>query len=396
MTLPADAPPLRPADLLAMLRRHRVLAVCVALLVGFTVLAAPSLLLPLRFRAEATLTMGRGLKPISFQNDPVAGLVPEQMVNTQREMLTAKPTLRSAFAMSGLLDNPAYRGAADPSALLQQRLRATVVKNTWVIQVSLDDEDPVRAEQGLQAVIDAYLAQQSTAQRSQGAEDIAFVRGQLAEAEAALQTCREQERTFRHDNAIASTDPDRNHITARIQSLAERQALLDERVTASAALLAQVRTADTIVDPTARMNAYLRIDQVSTATVVGALQQDLLRIEGQEAELSAKYLEKHPRLIEVRSLLAAKRTQLESTIAAARSAIESDHQRITAQRDALTEAQVGLQRDLDAYRGRLIELQQLIQTTAAQQKVHNELQARLTQLDALAGYDERRMSVSAP
>jgi capsular exopolysaccharide synthesis family protein len=63
------------------------------------------------------------------------------------------------------------------------------------------------------------------------------------------------------------------------------------------------------------------------------------------------------------------------------------------QRAALVRAQEELQRDLNLYRERLMELQRLILTSQAQQKVHDELLARQAQLTALAGYDDRRMTI---
>ncbi len=392
MSPPTDSP-LQLADLWAMLVRRRRVAglVAVAITIGVFVLA--SVTSPTLYRAEATLTLLRGLKPVSFGNDPAPALVPEQMVNTQRELLTSKDVLEAALVMGGLTANPAYAGAADPLSLLQRRLRTNVVRNSWVIAVTFDDEDPVRAETGLQSVLDAYLAHQATLARASSAEDLSFVETQLAEAAAKLLAARNLERVFRTEHSIASTDPDRNHITARIQTLAERQAIIDERLAASSALFRQVRAADAIEDRQQRMSAYLRIDTISTATVVGTLQKDLFALEGQEAELSAKYLDKHPRLIEVRSHIAAKRAQLEETITGARASIEADVALLTEQRAELAHAQERLRVDLNRYLEYLVDLQRLSLESQALQKVHDELQARQAQLTAIASYDERKMSI---
>ena len=376
-----------------MIRRRRTVAVAAGLVAGLVVFLLPALVSPPLYRAEATLTMDRNLKPVSFQNDPVAGQLPDQLVNTQRELLTSKDVLTAALGMGGLPANPLYAATADPVGVLQRRLRTNVIRNSWVIAVSLDDEDPVRAESGLQSVLDAFLAHQATQGRQRNAQDLDFLKAQLVEPTRKLQLARDAERVFREQNAIASVDPDRNHITSRIQTLAERQAILDERVAASGALFKQVQAADAIEDRQQRLSAYLRIDTISTVTVVGALQKSLFELLGQEAELSAKYLEKHPRLIEVRSHIAAKRAQLEETIAAARAAIEADYTNVREQRATLIQAQADLQRELDTYRERLVALQRLALESQAQQRVHDELLARQAQLMAMAGYDERRMVV---
>lgn len=396
MSVPTEAPPIQLADLWAMVRRRAVLALAAAVAAFVAVLSLPNLVLPTLYRAEATLTMDRGLKVVSFQNDQLAGLVPDQMVNTQRELLASQAVLEDALALGGFLANRAYAQAPDAVALLRKRLRTSVVKNSWVISVSLDDEDPERAQAGLQSVLDAFLAHQNAEASQRRDADLAFVESQLANAKAKLETSRNEERTFRAEYGIASSDPDRNHITARIQTLAEGQAALDGRVAASGALLGQIEAADAIEDPKARLAAYLRIDTISTFTVVGSLQQELFALEGTEAELSVKYLDKHPKLIEIRSHIAAKRSQLEATITAARAAIEADHAVLVEQRAALVRSQAELRRELNEYRERLVDLLRMEMESQAQQKVHDELLARRAQLTATAGYDERRMIVSAP
>ncbi len=88
MSAPAEAPPLQLADLLAMIRRRRVVAGVAAVLVGLAVLLAPGVLTPPLYRAEATLTMRHSDRPVGCKDDATAGQVTDQVVNTQRELLT--------------------------------------------------------------------------------------------------------------------------------------------------------------------------------------------------------------------------------------------------------------------------------------------------------------------
>jgi succinoglycan biosynthesis transport protein ExoP len=390
---PAEAPPLQLHDVWRMLRRRRMAAGIAAALMALAVFALNGILLPPLYRAEVTLTMDRGLKPLSFQGDPVNGLVPEQMVNTQRELLSSQGVLQDALAMGGLMVNPAYGSSADAVSLLRKRLRITVIKNSWVLAVSLDDEDPVRAEAGLQSVLDAFLARQATQSRTRGADDLAYIDAQLADSGRKVQAAIEQERAFRQERGIASTDPDQNHITARIQSLAEHQGSIDERVAANDALIGQVKTADANTDPAQRLAALLRIQEIAQHPTVMSLQKECFALESAESELGVKYLDKHPRLIEARSQLAVKRSQLETSVADARTAVVARSNALHEQRAALVKAQEDLQRELGNYREALVELQRLTLESQALRKVHDQLQARKAELTAVAGYDEQRMKV---
>ena len=55
--------------------------------------------------------------------------------------------------------------------MMRSRLKVTTNRDSWVMQASLRDEDPARAERGLKGVLDNYLALQAERQahRSNGA-----------------------------------------------------------------------------------------------------------------------------------------------------------------------------------------------------------------------------------
>lgn len=396
MSTSTDTPPLSLGELLVTLRRHRRIAALAAGAVFLGVLIAPRILSPPMYRAEAALSADRGLKPVTFQPDPTTGSVPEQLLNTQRELLTSKAVLADAVTMGALAGNPRYAGAADPADALLARLRCTVARNSWVLQVSLDDEDPVRAEAGLRAVIDAFLAHLATVSRERSERDQGYLAAEIADAAAKLDAARDAERACRSAKAIGSTDPDSNHFTERITRLAMKQAELDDRIAATTALASQLRAADALPDAQARQAAYLRLDTTSKFTVIGSLQTELLALEAQAAALSTQLLEKHPRLIELRQHIGAKRAQLDQTMAGMRAGVESDLAVLTEQRTGLERAMSELYTALGAYRESLVDLQRLHTETQRLEKFHQELVARLAQSAVLAGYDDRRMTLDSP
>jgi polysaccharide biosynthesis transport protein len=388
-----DATPLQIADIRAMLERRRWTALIAALSVGLLVMLLPSLVLPPLYRAEATLTAGRGIKAIDLQRDPMAGLVPDQLVSTQRELLASQEVLQNALEMSALKGNPAYAAAIDPVMLLRKRLNAMVVKGSWVINVSLDDEDPIRARGGLQAVLDAFANQQSTDHRNRSEEDLSAINRQISAVTTRLTAASKAEADFRTTHGIASINPDQNHLTTRIGNVAERLGQLDDRIAASSALIQQAQAAQQLLDPKQRQAAMLRIDTISSLTVVGILQTELFRLEGEEAELASKYLERHPRRIEIANHIAAKRSQLDETISAAQVSIEVAHTALLEQRRQLNDTMRSLQTDLNAYREQLIELQQLGRETATQQRLLDALTTQYAQTQSMANIDDRRMLV---
>jgi polysaccharide biosynthesis transport protein len=396
MSTTAPTPPLTLSDIWTIMRRRRRIAIIAAVIAAALALIVPRYLAPPLYRAEATLTARDSAGPVDFQDDPAAATRSEQALNTQRELLTSKGVLQNALALGGLTLNPSYARSADPLALLQQRLATSVIRNSWVITVSLKDEDPRLAEDGLQAVLDAFISHQNSSSRKHAADDLAFLAAQVQESEQKLDAAREAERVFRTEHLISSVDPDRNHLTERIQRLAAKQAELDDRIAANESLIKQTHAASEIADPKLRQSALLRLDNISKFTVVGSLQTELFQLEGQEAELSSQYLDKHPKLIEVRSHLAAKRQQLADIIAAACSGIESEHLALLEQRKALDQTMLDLHKTLGAYREDLVTLQRLGTETLRLQKFHEELVAKQAQTAVRSAYAERHLAVDSP
>ena len=393
MNVMRSAPePLTIGDLVALIRRRAGIALAAGAF-GVLLVLAVALAVPPKFRADAALTLNREEKAIEFT---VAPPPPADLLNTQRELIQSRAVLDQAIRLGGLDGNPVYARATDQLAVISKRFRASVARNASVLEIDLLDEDAQRAERGLQAIIDAYQAERTRDVRTRSERDLRQLEEQVATARQRLDASRAAESSFRTARGIAGTDPERNHIVERLTGIAARQADIDAKLAASDALLEQVRAIDRLSAGEERRNAYLRIDQISTLTVIGQILTQLNQLQGDESVLAQKYGDRHPRLLEARKHLDAKREQLDLAIAQGKAGIESENQALLAQRANLASA-VALQREqLNRYRVDLVQLATLSAESREREKLTQELSTRLAQRQILAQFTDQPLILVSP
>jgi polysaccharide biosynthesis transport protein len=329
------------------------------------------------YEANATLTINRERKPVEFQVDRDSGVVQDSLINTYRELLLARDVLEQTIPLAGLLSNPVYAGSSEPVEVLQSRVSARTVRSTWVIEITMRDEDPKVAESALQVLLDVYLAKQARLSQSRGDQALRFLSDQVEEANDRLATMRANESAFRAKRGILSADPDRNVHTQRLEDLARRQVDLEQKIEAQRSLVARLDAAGKESDRARRQAIMLEIPEIGQSDLVMIVRAMILKFEGEERMLAEKYKDKHPRMVELRGHLSAKRQQLSDAVTSASDGIRARERDLLAQAVALGNEIDAAKQTLAAYREALLELRTMEQDRATQEKLADQLTKRL-------------------
>lgn len=363
------------------------------MLIAGGVLWAASTIVPM-YRANATLALDRGTKPV-FQSE--RDTVTEQsLLNSQRDLLLATPTLVQVVASEVFRTSAPYVGHADPVGLLRQRLDLNVSRDSSAISVSLRDEQPAQAAVLLKSVISTFLERLQDQRTQRIQQSLSLLERQVAEARARLEECRENERMFRAKNAIISTDPDGNYVAVRLRQLNGARAEIATQMASGDALDQQLAGARALSDAEARLQSLLRIDEVNHDPTVIAISRVVGEIKDREFLLSQRYLDKYPSLKETREQLAAKRIELQRAVDDACQALDKKQQKLRIQVAALDEQIAKQEEDLRLYRNNLFSLQVLGQETSSQEKFFLQLQGRLNEERVTGQLQASTMSVLEP
>ena len=359
----------------SMCQRHRRWCLGAGLAIATLVLLTGLRTTPL-YQSDASLELYSPPKPVNFQepgSDDPTSFFDISRVNTQRERLLSTPVLQRALSTSDLGRGPGYAHATEPVDTLRNRLTVTVNKDNFVFDVSLVDEDRLRAQRGLKAVLDAFFAEQDDRAGSRANTSLSFLQHQVETARHGADTAREEEQEFKREHNILSTDAEENLHSRTLREFTSKRSDLDQRRASSAALVAEVGEAMKLDVGKQQRNALLRIDPIGINQLVQKQQELLFQAEAEAERLAPRYGPKHPRMKEAELAIDSRTKELDLAIDTARNDIITTDQQLAHEESSLDQLIAKEASALDAYRGDLNRLQGLTQATKAASDLLDDL-----------------------
>jgi len=349
------------------------------------------------FEASASLAVDRGHKAVEFQIDPSSGGIDLGLLNTQKEMILALPVLEQCLKASSLLKGLAYSAAgADPIKILKDRLRVTTKRDSWVINITLRDENGDRAENGLKCLLDAYAAAQNEHQSDKANLTLRFLSNQVSNAHDRMEEARHRELTFQTEKSIVTSDQEKNPVAQRLELLNQEHGALDKNLAESQALLQQLDDAEHRPDLESRVQALLRIEAVNRHPVVMDQQKFLYDLLDKETFLAQKYLPMHPRMLEIHEQISTKKGHLAEACALAEATIKGHHQELQIQAHDLKARVLAVEEELNQYRSNVANLQALTQETKSREEMYQILTRRLNEEEITSRLDAKQITVIEP
>lgn len=330
------------ADALGLLRRRWRLITAVTVTIS-VIVAAVAVALPSRYEAFATVQIDPRKKTILQLENVVSDLRGDAAtVESEVEVLRSKTLALKVIDALDLRNNPDFKGtglrnrvlslvglgrpsdddapaatgpdrrgvdpATDPQTdeivnAFEQRLKASRVRNTLVIEVRFTSGDPVLAAKVVNTLVDVYLKEQ--------------LRSKVAATEAAASLLEQKLEGLRQkvaaaEHKVATFKADHNIFDAEGQLLSEKQLarLMEQTV------IARNQSADARAryDQLQRMmrkgEASSGVADVLQSPTVRMLKDQLVKATRREAELMTKYGSRHPELIKARAEVADVQAQI--------------------------------------------------------------------------------------
>ncbi len=326
---PGNDPEIDLQQILAMLRRHaRVLAGTVLLGTSVTLLVVFQL--APRFTASAQVLIDPRESHVVDLTSVLAGLSPDEpTIENQVEVLRSRslatrvveslaldrdaelnPALREPGALAGLVQwlqvSPAEDEEISPERRREREL-TTVVNSflgaldverlgrySYVISISFTSEDADKAAEITNTLADLYLVEQLEAKFDATRRATGWLDGRLASMRGQLRDSEEAVEAYRAEHGLL----DSRGVTVNEQQLSELNGHL---VLARAELVekeARFRQANELLR--AGDSAHTAAE-VLASRVIGELRQQQAELARKQAELSSRYGERHPRIIDVRA-----------------------------------------------------------------------------------------------
>ncbi|MEM9633945.1 MAG: GumC family protein [Pseudomonadota bacterium] len=409
-------------DLLALLRRR--IWIVILLAVGAAIAAAAvSMTLKPVYRATTQVLIDPSIRqPFEDQSAPTRYLEDTFVVDSQVTVLQSYSVLREVVTQLNLTEDPEFGEGAPAQgfmALLGSLLGgseerspeslelaanksvdalrdATSVSRdglTFVINVSVDAQSPVKAAILSNAIVETYISDQNgqvsnlsrTVEEKVG-DRLKILREQLREAEAKVEA-------FKAENNLQSTG---QNALLTDQELTELNTRLTEERAALAAAIAKSSEIQRIINSGASVDA---LSDVTASPTIANLRQQYATAARTQANLSAELLPSHPDLIRARA-----QTQ------EIRGLIDAEVQRIASsaklEADVLRDRVANLETQMDNVRAKSnidqqsrIELQELQIEADASKTLYENLLSRtkeITEIEQISIPNARIISPAIP
>jgi succinoglycan biosynthesis transport protein ExoP len=191
--------------------------------------------------------------------------------------------------------DPRHRAAIQSIA---RGLTVTLVGRTFIILIAVESPNGVMSAQVANAIADMYLVDQLDAKYEANKRATEWLEVRLAELRGALQNSEEQVAAYRKDKGLAGS-PQGSVTTQTLTDLNSNYTKVRARRIEREARLVAMRRA--MVNPSELAN----IAEVATNGTLGALRLQEIELGRAVAQLSEKYGDNHPRLIQARNELGA-------------------------------------------------------------------------------------------
>lgn len=166
--------------------------------------------IPIYTSSSRLLVEQTGPKVIATSDGMVAQ--PKNYLYTQCELLKSTPILSGAVKLLGPRTPGTFDDTGDRVAFLKENVQASVGKADDIITVWLESPYPEEAAQIVNAIVESYVAYQSSQQRDTAAEILKILQREKVRRDAELRTCFGAAMAFKRDNEIISFGTDNSNV----------------------------------------------------------------------------------------------------------------------------------------------------------------------------------------
>jgi len=362
---------------LSILRARKWAALLVfALVVATTVVV--SLLLPKTYTGTASVVIDAKPDPVTAMINPAAAL--PSFMATQVDIMTSDRVALRVIRDLKLLDNPQLRQQWQDDAdgkgtveqwlvdLLQKKLDVKPSRESNVISITYKSPDPRFAAGLANAFANAYIATTLELRVDPAQQFKKFFDVQTKDAREGVERAQAKSSAFQREKSIIASDERLDVESMRLNELSSQLTQLQALSAESTSRQGQ-----------ATGGQGDRMQEVLTSPLIGGLKADLTRNEARLQELSAKFGDAHPQVVEAKANITELRTRMDAEIKRITGGVGVSNN-INKSRESSVRAALEAQRSkvlqMKAVRDEGLVLQREAENA---QKIYDNLVARLSQ-----------------
>jgi len=305
----------------------------------------------------------------------VSGIGKREFIQTQVQLLKSTPVVEAVIEKLNLISTDSFSSSVDPVQRLKNMISVAPVRNTQLINISIEREDPKEAQRILNAIITSYI-DDNRARRlgvsEDGLEELRkksdILRNKLAKATDALQN-------FMVNNNMVSFERSQNVIIDRLRDLSIALTKLQPK---RMALQASIEAADSAIN---NGKDIINLPCVIDAPIVKDLKLELSKLSNEYSQLVERLGENHTKLQSISTQIQALQTKLALESNSIINSIRLQYQQIQTEERLLSEAIKQQQQEVYNFNRLTIEYDVLKREVTSIEGPYNTVSRRIEEID---------------
>ncbi len=261
-----------------------------------------------RYTATSRLLIeSRGVNLTAMQDayDPGLSRINQRdIIQTQIQLIKSTPVMEAVLQQGVLAQSPDFQASRDPVRLLAEMIQVTPARSGYVLDVSLEREDPREAAGVVNAVVSAYLAENRRRRLGVSGEGIEEMKKKAEEMRERLDRSTADLHAFMASNRMVSFEEAQNIVVERLKGLNQK---LTETEPLRIKAEASFRTAELALNSGGSIES---IPGVLESSLISGHKMELAKLEQQYSEMQARLGDNHPQIQSLVAQMNALRTKL--------------------------------------------------------------------------------------
>lgn len=252
-----------------------------------------------------------------------------EFMQTQVQLITSRPVLEATLIAANLLSDPLYRDARDAVAILSSQVTALPVRNTRLIDVAVERQDPQQAARIVNAVVDSFLSENRARRLGISADGLQDLHRKQEELRTKVDAVTSELQAFMVKNNIVSFEKVQNVVLDTMMAMNRE---LTSKEPARLALQARVEAAHQAL---AKGQPIESLPDVMESQVIRTVRLELVTMEKDYAQMLERLGSEHPQLQALRTQIETMRTKIAMEAASILQSVEMEYEQALREEELL-------------------------------------------------------------
>ncbi len=355
--------------------------------------------LPVTYHAAAVLQLGESRNPLGLNQGDETRMMGQEFYQTVIASLRSHGFLKRVVEANNLHTDPRFLPAKpngqpyspdEAAHYFASIMDADLRVGTRLIDVAVDHGDPQMAQKLADSLATEFIRQGIEAGTLNSQIAVKFLDGEAKKQKDKLQKSEQKLQEFKEDNDAMSLDEKQDTVISKLRILSNQLGEAKASRMRIEADFAEIKA------NAASVEKLLAIGSVANRSTVIDLLRQMSEIEARIAQLALRYTEKHPRMIQERTLLADIKASLKEAVLSVPQLMNSDLERAIGTERSFENAVKDQEKLALELNKQAIPFNVLVRDVETDRAIYESILKRLKEADIAKGIEANSVRIFEP